>query len=298
MSKRSLFWSTASGKLGDIVLRSVHGETVASKYQPQVANPRSYSQMYVRAQFATAVKFFRHARDNFFKFAFEDKKRNESDYNAFMRYNAKLGCIIDDLRTKTYPYPAWAPSWQLSNGSLPECPISVSGNYAIINVPSIGEPVSLTMGDIYKALINDYGLQYGDYVTLVYIRTGYSSYEYVEGNPQPKWEINQFQILEGTEGNAPDDYEISASVSEGNKLNIRLNENDSDLSASAFAVIFSRVTKTNTYVSPAYTAGNKKWDDIVGNYTSEAAIDVNLATWGATPDAILKGSIANKINNM
>lgn len=299
MSKRSLFWSTASGKLGDIVLRSVHGETVASKYQPQVANPRSYSQMYVRAQFATAVKFFRHARDNFFKFAFEDKKRNESDYNAFMRYNAKRGCIIDDLRTKTYSYPAWGTSWQLSNGSLPECPVRVSGNWAIIDVPSIGEPSdTLDMGKIYNALINDYGLQYGDYITFVYIRTGYSSYEYVEGNPQPKWEINQFQILEGTEANLPDDYGINASVSEGDKLNIQLNHNDSDLSASAFAVIFSRVTKTNTYVSPAYTAGNKAWNDIVGNYTSEAAIGVNLATWGATPDAILKGSIANKINDM
>ena len=296
MSKRSLFWSTASGKLGDIVLRSVHGETVASKYQPQVANPRSYSQMYVRAQFATAVKFFRHARDNFFKFAFEDKKRNESDYNAFMRYNAKRGCIIDDLRTKTYPYPAWGQSWQLSNGSLPECNVRVAGNQGVISLPSIGEPSALTVETISNAFIQDYGLEYGDYVTLVFIRTGYSSYEYVEGNQQPKWEIKQIKLMIDPSATELADYGIIATVSGGNELNIQINNPDSDLSASAFAVIFSRVTKTNTLVSPSYTVGNKKWNDIVGNYTSQAAIDINLATWGATPDAILKGRIADEAN--
>lgn len=298
MSKRSLFWSTASGKLGDIVLRSVHGETIASKYQPQVANPRSYAQMYVRAQFATAVKFYRHANDNLFKFAFEDKKRNESDYNAFMRYNAKRGCIIDDLRTKTYPYPAWGPSWQLTNGSLPECPVTVSGNYGIINMPGIGEPDEINLQLVSKLFVDNYGLQYGDYVTFVYIKTGYNSYEYVEGEPQPKWEIKQIQLNSDPSGQELTYYGITASVSEGDKLNIQINDKSADNSASAFAVIFSRVTKTQTYVSPSYTVGNQMWNDIVGNFTAEAAININLATWGATPDAILKGSIANKINDM
>lgn len=296
MSKRSLFWSTASGKLGDIVLRSVHGETIASKYQPQVANPRSYAQMYVRAQFATAVKFYRHANDNLFKFAFEDKKRNESDYNAFMRYNAKRGCIIDDLRTKTYPYPAWGPSWQLTNGSLPECPVKVAGVYAVINLPSIGELNGLTIKKVSAAFVKDYGLQYGDYVTFVYIRTGYSSYEYFEDIPQPKWIIRQIQLLDDDTDTELSDYGIQAAISEGEKLNIQINELSSDTSASAFAAIFSRVTKTQTYVSPSFTVGNQMWNNIVGNYTSQAAIDINVATWGATPNAILKGSIADEAN--
>lgn len=296
MSKRSLFWSTASGKLGDIVLRSVHGETIASKYQPQVANPRSYSQMYVRAQFATAVKFYRHANDNLFKFAFEDKKRNESDYNAFMRYNAKRGCIIDELRTRTYPYPAWGTSWQLTNGSLPECPVTVSGNQAIISLPSIGEPDKLTIRTISRAFIADYGLQYGDYVTFVYIRTGYNSYEYVEGKPQPKWDIKQIQLLEYDNEKELADYGIIAAASGGEELNIQINAINTDTSASAFAVILSRVTKDKTYVSPSYTKENTMWQQICDNFTSHTAIDINLATWGATPNAILKGSIADKAN--
>lgn len=296
MSKRSLFWSTASGKLGDIVLRSVHGETIASKYQPQVANPRSYSQMYVRAQFATAVKFYRHANDNLFKFAFEDKKRNESDYNAFMRYNAKRGCIIDELRTRTYPYPAWGSSWQLSNGSLPECPVTVSGNQAIISMPGIGEPEAITLDLVSQLFVQNYGLQYGDYVTFVYIRTGYNSYEYVEGKQQPKWDIKQIQLMRDPSMTELADYDIIAAASGGDELNIQINDPNTDSSASAFAVIFSRVTKTQTYVSPAYTVGNKMWNDIVENFTSVDAIDINLATWGATPDAILKGRIADEAN--
>ena len=301
MSKRSLFWSTASGKLGDIVLRNVHGETVASKYQPQVANPRSYSQMYVRAQFATAVKFFRHASDNFFKFAFEDKKRNESDYNAFMRYNAKRGCIIDDLRTKTYPYPAWGLSWMLSNGSLPEAIIKVSADTDFplsLKTPSISESTPATIGAMSDIIIKDYGLQAGDYITIVGIKSGYSSYEYHEDIPQPKWYIRQIRINPNDETEWGGDYDINiAKDAVAGYISFNFNQDGTTIkfgSASCFAIIFSRVLPDKTLVSPSNTLGNTLWNQITNNFTTNAAIDINLQTWGATPDAILRGAIANK----
>ena len=85
MATGSSYWGTSKGKLGNIVLRVRKGQTVESKYQPNVNNPRTFAQCRQRALFANAVKFYKSAIARMFKFAFEDKAANESDYNAFMR---------------------------------------------------------------------------------------------------------------------------------------------------------------------------------------------------------------------
>lgn len=300
MSKRSLFWSTASGKLGDIVLRSVHGETIASKYQPIVANPRTFAQMYQRVLFADAVKFYRHANDNLFKFAFEDKKRNESDYNAFMRYNAKRGVIIDKDRMDIYTYPAWGLSWILSNGSLPEAIIKVSADTDFplsLKTPSVNENTDTTIGGISDVIIKDYGLQAGDYITIVGIKSGYSSYEYQEDIPQPKWYIRQLRLDPNDETSWENyDMDIAMDAVSG-YIAFGFDQNTEIIkfsSASCFAIIFSRVLPDKTLVSPSNTLGNTLWNQITNNFTTNAAIDINLQTWGTTPDAILRGAIANK----
>ena len=292
MSKRSLFWSTASGKLGDLVLRTVRGETIASKYQPVVANPRSYSQMYVRAQFATAVKFYRHATDNVFKFAFEDKKRNESDYNAFMRYNAKRGVILPKDRSENYAYPAYGKSWQLSNGSLPEIQVIPKADSIEVALPTTGDIAIENIGDLSKLFIDNYGLQDGDFVTIVLIQTPFGAYDMWDGDPQPKWYIYQFMI-------------DSKSEEDDNTLGLTISENDTDKTlvftfpetlwkqnGAAAAIIASRPTSNTTFVSPSYTVGNTIWDNNVANYEGDGAIKMNLSSWGATPDAILKGSVS------
>ena len=301
MSKRSLFWSTASGKLGDIVLRSVRGETIASKYQPQVANPRTFAQMYQRVLFADAVKFYRHANDNLFKFAFEDKRRNESDYNAFMRYNAKRGVIIDKDRMDIYPYPSWGLSWILSNGSLPEAIIKVSSDAdspLSLSTPSISESTATTIGAMSDVIIKDYGIQAGDYITIVGIKSGYSSYEYQKDIPQPKWYIRQIRIDPNDETEWGGDYDIDiAKDAVSGYISFGFMQDGTTIkfgSASCFAIIFSRVLQDKTLVSPSNTLGNTLWNQITNNFTTDAAININLQTWGSTPDAILRGAIVNK----
>lgn len=294
MSKRSLFWSTASGKLGDIVLRTVRGVEIASKYQPKVLNPRSMAQMTQRILFADAVKFYRHANDNLFKFAFEDKRKNESDYNAFMRYNAKRGLLIDKDRMDEYNYPAWGTNWMLSRGSLNQAEFTISDVAdmpIVLSSPSIGEPETITLGTISTALMNDYGLMTGDYVTIVKISTKYTSYEFVEEYQQPKWFMAQFKI-DSTSQVAPDDVNINVAASEGENINIGI-KNSENGGSNAYAVIFSRPLKDKTYVSDGVIQGDKNWIYVCGHWEGEGAIEGSLITWGATQEAILKGSIYN-----
>lgn len=290
MSKRSLFWSTASGKLGDIVLRTVRGETIASKYQPVVANPRSYSQMYVRAQFATAVKFYRHATDNVFKFAFEDKKRNESDYNAFMRYNAKRGCIMSKTDTENYPYPAYGQSWQLSNGSLPEIIFNINGEIININISSASTSDVGTIGELSTVFINQYGLQEGDFITFVLIQTPFGAYDMWDGDAQPRWYIYQFMLNPSSEEASSKIGLTFGTINDDQDLTITLPTGLGGTKGWAFDVIASRASADRTLVSPSYTKGNQTWNENVANFEGEGAIKMNLSSWGATQDAILKGS--------
>lgn len=300
MSKRSLFWSTASGKLGDIVLRTVRGEAIASKYQPKVLNPRSYSQMIVRAQFATAVKFFRHARDNFFKFAFEDKKRNESDYNAFMRYNARRGCIITKYLSDRYSYPAWGNRWLLANGSLPSLDYGwMNTAKAYINVEGVSSTDKDTIGDFSKKMIDLYGLQNGDYITFVFVVTQYGpgAGPTIDETIQPKWYVSQIELDE-TSAKTFEDYGLIATwEEEDGYISFEKPNEMGDNVAAGFAAIASRVMKDKTLVSSSELIGNDIYNTIVSNYNQDATIQLNLKSWGATEDAILKGSIANKINN-
>lgn len=297
MSKRSLFWSTASGKLGDIVLSQRQGETIARKYQPQVLNPRSEAQMLIRVPFATAVKFYRHATDNFFRFAFEDKRKNESDYNAFMRYNAKRGCIVSKVMNDTYTYPAWGENWQLSNGSLQEIVYNVQDNNVIIPMPNLPDNTDFNnnLDAISKAFVEQLGFSYGDYITIVRIRTGYTSYEIAEERPAPRWDIAQFQLLDAEEDMSQYNG-LNFEWAAGNGISFKLNDSGTTTSASCVAIIASRNTSNKLYVSPSYCKGNEMYNRIVDNFTAEAAIAINLASWGTTKDAILKGRLADKEN--
>lgn len=295
MSKRSLFWSTASGKLGDIVLRSVRGETIASKYQPQVANPRTIAQMSNRILFADAVKFYRHANDNLFKFAYEDKKSNESDYNAFMRYNYKNGCYIDKDRMDLYTYPAFGLNWILSNGSLviPNIRVlSKTSDYPLeLKCKSIPEESGDSIARISAILTNDYGLQNGDYVTIVMISTYYNSYEIVEGANQPIWYIRQFKIDTNANNDSITNYDIEVGFDVPNtSLLFKLAEADKK-GATCYAMIFSRPLKDKTLVSRSMTYGDETYNMICNHWLSQGAVEESLNTWGAKPDAILRGAV-------
>ena len=84
MSKRSLFWGQASGKLGEAVFYRAKGEQRTRTYVAKIANPKTLAQMSNRVAMLNLVSGYRSISSVLGK-SFVDKRSNESDYNAFVR---------------------------------------------------------------------------------------------------------------------------------------------------------------------------------------------------------------------
>lgn len=116
MAKGNMLLGYANGSVGDVTFARVKGQQTARARNRNPANPKTESQVAQRMLFAGAVAFYKQSRQDFFNFAFEDKRATESDYNAFMRYNAKRGILTtSDMNTNNQP--AWGP-FVMANGSL------------------------------------------------------------------------------------------------------------------------------------------------------------------------------------
>lgn len=93
MSKRSLFWGNASGKLGEAVYYRAGGEQRTRTWVSKIKNPKTYAQMIQRIKIANvtaAYKLLKPVCSN----AFPLKKQNESGFNAFSRANIPLSEAI------------------------------------------------------------------------------------------------------------------------------------------------------------------------------------------------------------
>ena len=308
MAKGNMFIGNGSGKVGNLVVATRAGEQITRVYQPRVANPKSYQQMLQRAKFANAVKFYKKAVQNFFKFAFEDKKKSESDYNAFMRHNIMNSALLVKGNVDDAYFPAIG-RWVMSSGSLPNAFDIKSVENDDIAFVNNGLKVDDTIGAISSVLIGQ-GFHTGDIVTFVLITSPvtYLDFDltnlYDSGLQQPQWLIAQFAI------DTKDTREISQANYlgsridglenfEGNSLffgedgSIRWDGEFDDKMAATCCIVTrntgSGVMATNTTLF-GNTIFNQMLSDAEGtNYENEV-----LVSWGAREGAILKGSIATR----
>ena len=308
MAKGNMFIGNGSGKVGNLVVATRAGEQITRVYQPRVANPKSYQQMLQRAKFANAVKFYKKAVQNFFKFAFEDKKKSESDYNAFMRHNIMNSALLIKGNVDDAYFPALG-RWQMSSGSLPNAFSIENAEASGFAFDSEGIKANATIGDISSALIGQ-GFHTGDIVTFVLITSPvtYLDFDltnlYDSGLKQPEWLIVQFAI----------DPRDTRAISQANYLGSRyggisgfegnsLFVNDSgiiqwdgnfDDQMAATCCIVTRNTGSGVMATNTSLFGNPNFNNMISeaegtNYENEV-----LVSWGAREGAILKGSIATR----
>lgn len=119
----------ARGAVGNLVFSRVKGNEVTKARNRQPANPKTSKQVYQRAKFLNAVNFYKRGVQNLFKFAYEDKTQQESDFNAFMRHNVGRAIPVGKGAAADTVYPAIS-NWITSVGSLngPQAMIGYSGN--------------------------------------------------------------------------------------------------------------------------------------------------------------------------
>lgn len=86
MSKGSLFWGNASGKLGESVFYRAKGEQRNRTYVKNIANPRTEAQAVNRISMANFSSVFRAFKD-LLRVSFPNKATNQSGFNAFVKEN-------------------------------------------------------------------------------------------------------------------------------------------------------------------------------------------------------------------
>lgn len=117
MSKRSLFWGQASGKLGEAVYYRAGGEQRTRAWVPKIKNPKSKGQATQRCLFMNMVAEFR-AFKKFVQFGFIKRTASQSAFNAFVNDNFGSNVWVsngaDVSRAEFHGY-----DMRLSNGSIP-----------------------------------------------------------------------------------------------------------------------------------------------------------------------------------
>lgn len=95
MSKRSLFWGQASGKLGEAVYYRAGGEQRTRSYVAKIKNPKTRAQALQRTKFNNMVAVFR-GTSVFVKSLFKTEKSSQSPFNAFVKRNFPLCLTVAD----------------------------------------------------------------------------------------------------------------------------------------------------------------------------------------------------------
>lgn len=138
----------ARGAVGDLVFSRVKGNQVTKARNRQPANPKTSKQVYQRAKFINAVRFYQRGVQNLFKFAYEDKTAQESDFNAFMRHNTARAIPVGKDASEESLYPAIS-NWITSSGSL-NGPQAVIGNNAVVISSGDGAAGRLYANGVYN----------------------------------------------------------------------------------------------------------------------------------------------------
>ena len=146
MSKGSLFWANASGKLGESVYYRAGGEQRNRTYVKNIKNPKTEKQVAQRFKLLNLMSVF-HSITSVLKVSFPDKATKRSGWNEFVSVNAGRSMAIID------PYMLASrlcvPNGLImSNGS-----INVNTALSAMTIGPNGESVSASGLEMANALI-------------------------------------------------------------------------------------------------------------------------------------------------
>lgn len=289
------FWLKGSKKrLGGAVLYQAMGQTRSRELASEVSNPRTAAQMSQRIKWSNLVNFYR-ANASWMRYAFENKKSNQSEYNAFMSKNVSGSpiALTKDMAASgavvVYPY-------QLTQGSLPSvewlnAPTELQSNIFINPGSTTDEYIEV--GEFSDALLNNNaGLREGDqlsFIRITQLTNSSTGYPYVIVR---KYEL----ILDRQSGESLNKYwpiELFSTRDIGDNTVLTINKENRQ---GGFCMIISRTTGGRTFVS-SQTLVPVNMEPIIANYSSSSAIQAAIDSYGESSDAFLSSVSARTIDN-
>ena len=171
MGKLNGIISKISGSAGNITFKRRMGETVVSEKVTQVRNPRSNAQMQTRTKWGNIIAVYKGIRP-LLNYGFENKPRNLSDYNMFVKVNMQRTPIY--LTKQSIAGGACiATAYQITQGSLPSIVTSGSGQNITtdISLGSDGISASTTVAQFARMVVtNNEQYQYGDQISFFLVK--------------------------------------------------------------------------------------------------------------------------------
>ena len=302
MAKGNMLLGMSRGSVGDVTFYRSGGSQRARARNRKPANPMTVRQQTQRAKFANAVKFHKQVTSNFFRFAYEDKKVNESDYNAFMRHNVGNSGFIGAMASKISSWPALG-QWEVTSGSLPDIDVTFNEEAAFFSA-ALGVKGNLTtVGALSSALIalGDTWRD-GDILTvLLYRATAAATLPTVDTETEHTASSSYLQIVL----NSSDSTTLSSLVGNLGGVVYKMSVDQEDgftvtgtdanwatsLDNDLFqcAVIHSRNTASGLLVSTQSMVANKS--QVITDALTEGGTYYNavLADWDAAAEAVLQG---------
>lgn len=305
MAKGNMLLGYSRGSVGDVTFYRDGGEQRARARNRKPNNPRSNRQMYQRAKFAGAVKFFKQSLANFYKMAFENKKPNESDYNAFMRVNLAQSPLMSKTAFDKPGYPAIG-HWTIAQGSMPT--LQFETNYgsqqdalAVVLPVKTEESISInsTIGDLSAILINSGLYMQGDIFTMVRIAVRADSATLAtlptatpEGNWRTFWTVTQI-LLDTADTRKLSDTLLSVVAGE-----IIGKDSDGYLFISntgddGFSLVTTRNTANGLKASYSEIVVTDAIETAITTAEGDDYKNAVLADWRASGENILQGALAD-----
>lgn len=305
MAKGNMLLGYSRGSVGDVTFTKIKGQQVARARNRNPHNPRTNKQSLQRAIFAAAVKFYTRGNQNFYKFAYENKKAVESDYNAFMRENVKRAPAISREAFANYDYPVFAP-YIMAKGGLSPLENSISAGKAVVAL-GVDAPSTLptTVGELTTVLIASEAYKAGDILTLVTINSDFNGpYPSATGVGvgKPAWAISQIILDASSTDTLADTLGMQASnVSGALVLTDATGVTLLGGTYSAFVMVLTRNTDSGLKCSTQELVLNGAATTAYEGAQDAAYKSSVIASWQANgsvdaqPEAILQGSIAYKV---
>lgn len=298
--KGNMFLGYARGSVGDVVFSRVNGQQTARARNRKPENPKTLSQMIQRSRFAYLSKFYARASQKFFRFAFENKKTNESDYNAFMSANVAITPYATRAMIES-PLTPWFGQFVMTSGSLPSVDgeLTVSSDDVLL-APSV-QGSSATVADLSNAFLSfEPWMRNGDIVTLCVIQASqdtkavttleeamsYNALSYDNGT-DPSWTILQFKI------NTADTTTLTSlgfqltQTSRGYQASFSLNGSE----IAGACLVVSRKTENGLKVSTSAIKLSSSARDAYQIGLSRAWAEFCAISLSANEDAVLEGSL-------
>lgn len=278
-------------KLAGAVYYQAMGQTRSRELRTEISNPRTQAQMEQRTKWANLVNFYR-VNAPWMKYAYETKKRNQSEYNKFMSLNvpsariylpksfaSQGGCIVD--------------AYQMTQGSLASIEFSKNRTFWVSNIilPSDFNFTEIsTVGEVSAAILQmNPAIREGDQLSFIRLTQQVNSNTGVPFVVVRKYEViinsNDFRPFYDF---MPVDYVTATDATGTFSLAVKDSGN-----AGGFLLILSRTISGKTYVSTQsiIVANN---DALISQYSSAAARQAAIDSYGESEDAFLTSTTAGE----